>query len=389
MTYKNPHHLDENGQFQMMLQLHKGNVSSTSTYTPSAEEKALMALQEQYSKYIMPNAMNLNDSAAKMFFDSLGDTQVDYTSQLQDALAQNNASIQGMNNLANGVLPQNYLQNMTDAIQTGVNNTVGSALNNLSQRGVLNSSVTNSAMNDISKNVADTMAQSYTGNIGQLANIYNTQASNAGNGISLGAAGQEAAQAPAMNAWNMSLGLGQNSTNALSSIAGRMGTSTNTQGGGNSFGNSLLTGALGLGSSLIACFTDDTKVTMADGSLKDISNVEVGDEVLSYDKATGNTTVEAVVSVSKPIKQETYVVVCVDDKNARKSVYTTMTQPLLTDDNEFVEVSLMRLGTMLKGVGKVVEINKSEERKVYDIMTEGNNTYFANGFIAYGMFDKE
>ena len=73
--------------------------------------------------------------------------------------------------LQNGELPTNYLNNMTDAIRSAMNSTIGDTMNNLAQRGVLNSSVTNAAINDIEKNVSDTLAQQYLNNINTLGGL--------------------------------------------------------------------------------------------------------------------------------------------------------------------------------------------------------------------------
>lgn len=375
--------------FELILQLHKGGGSTTTTYTPSAEEKALMAQQKEFTDYIMPNAMHLNDSAANMFFDSLGDMQVDYKPLLEQANAMTAQAQQGYNNLANGILPDSYTQNMTNAIQSGVQNTMGSTLNSLASRGVLNSSVTNSAMNDISKNVSDTMAQQYTNNIGLLGDIYGNQLNSAGAQMANAAAGQEAAQQPAMQAWNMSLGLGNQSTGALSAIAGKMGTTTQRASGG---GNGWLSGTLGLatglasggafGSGGIFCFTGDTMVRMADGTEKAIKELSVDDKVKCFNK-TGDTD-ETIIALAEPKEMEIYKV-----KAGENEVLTTLSQPLMTEKGELVEVEIMKLGTMLKDVGKVEAIEKAGVDTVYDIKTTGSNCYYANGFIAYGAFDEE
>ena len=73
--------------------------------------------------------------------------------------------------LQNGDLPSNYLQNMTDAIKNSTDATVGNLLNNLAQRGVLNSSVTTQALNDVEGNVTNALAQNYLQNIGQLESL--------------------------------------------------------------------------------------------------------------------------------------------------------------------------------------------------------------------------
>ena len=192
---------------------------------------------------------------------------------------------------------------------------MGQTLNSLGQRGVLNSSVTNRAMNDIAKNAADSVAQQYQGNInlvsglagqqlgntntalnaqqgittqqaantnealgqnaaiasqqlgntntalgqqGSIANnvLSNTQGTNTANAniynglistsaqpIAVGAAAQEAAQTPATNLWNASLGLNGATTGALAAASGKgTTTSTSSQSGGGGLFSGLLGG---------------------------------------------------------------------------------------------------------------------------------------------------
>ena len=80
-------------------------------------------------------------------------------------------ALKELGDLQNGIIPQTYQDNMSDAIRTAYKNTLGSNLNDLAQRGVLNSSVTNAAINDLQKNLTDTMAQNYLQNIGTLESL--------------------------------------------------------------------------------------------------------------------------------------------------------------------------------------------------------------------------
>lgn len=377
--------------WELILQLHKKGSSSTTvqSYQPTAEERKLMGLSADYAEYVMPNAQKLNDSAANMFFESLGDTQVDYTALLEQAQQQTAAAQQGISDLTQGKLPDSYTQNMTDAIASGVENTMGTALDSLASRGVLSSSVTTQAMNDISKNISDTMAQQYQNNIGILNGLYGQQASLAGSNISLSAAAQEAAQAPAINAWNMSLGLGGATNSALAAI-GNKGTTTSTQstsGGSGLFGGILtgLAGNAGLFGS--ACFTEDTKVKTPDGD-RFIRHIKPGDKVIATDAATGEDKEAEVTEALKPIYSDVYVVVCDGEKGKKNYVSTTLTQPLLTADGDYKEVSMLRIGTVLKNAGKVRGIVYSGERKVYDLKLASGDAYYANGFVAKGATDE-
>lgn len=376
--------------FELILQLHKKGGSSTTvqSYQPTAEERKLMGLSADYAEYVMPNAQKLNDSAANMFFESLGDTQVDYKTLLEQTQQQTQAAQQGVADLTQGKLPDGYVQNMTDAISSGVENTMGNALNSLAGRGVLSSSVTTQAMNDISKNVSDTMAQQYLNNISTLNGLYGQQATLAGQNIANSAAAQEAAQTPAMNAWNMSLGLGSATNSALAAVGGR-GTTTSTvqnSGGSGLFGGILtgLAGNAGLFGS--ACFSEDTKVKTPDGE-KYIRHIKPGDKVMVYSEEGDDKEAE-VYDTLTPVYSDVYVVVCDAAKGKKNYVSTTLTQPLLTADGDYKEVSMLRIGTELKNAGRVRGIVYSGERKVYDLKLASGEAYYANGFVAKGATDE-
>lgn len=234
---------------QFDLQLFGGGgggttVNNTSTYTPTEYELQLQKAQANYAKAIAPNSLWLNDTARKILQDSIGAVQVNFN-RLNNAAQENILGAQqGFNNLAQGKLPTAYTQNMSDAIRSGVNSTYGNLLNNSARRGVLNSSVTSAGLNDISKNVSDTMARNFNNNINQLGNIYSQQLNSATQPIVAAASAQEAAQTPATNLWNASLGLNGSTTGALAAAAGKGTTqSSSTQsGGGGGFFSGLLGG---------------------------------------------------------------------------------------------------------------------------------------------------
>ena len=254
------------------------SVTNTSTYTPTEYELQLQKAQADYANAIAPNSLWLNDTARKLLQDSLGTVQVDFNKLNQNAqnliaqnqrnmaaLAPSNAAAAQQANatlgqLQNGILPSQYQTNMQNAIRSTLQNTMGTQLNNLANRGVLNSSVTSTAMNDISKNAADTVAQQYQNNIQtvgglanrQMANTLNANSANAGiygnlinsatQPITTAASAQEAAQKPAINLWNASLGLNGSTTSALAAAAGK-GTTTSTS--HTSGGGGLLSGLMG------------------------------------------------------------------------------------------------------------------------------------------------
>lgn len=392
----------------------KGGSSTTVTnsYTPSEEEKRLTGLAADYSEAVMPNALALNDYAMNLLKDSMGTVQVDYdtlnkaaqnqianaTSGMSSLIGTNNDALNTANaslsKLANGELSDTYQKNMENSISSALTNTLGQSITNLGNRGVLNSSVTSNALNDIEKNAANSVAEQYQSNLNTAANLATQQYNNAANTssansglysnllntastpISTAAAAQEAAITPAQSLWNTSLGLDGATTGALAAQAGK-GTSTQTtttSGGSSGLWGNIIGGGLGLAGSIIACFPEGTKVNMADGTTKDIKHIEVGDEV---ETASGET--HTVTTKMQPHYNNVYNIICEDGHTS-----TTLTQPLMQENGDYILAGDLKIGTELKNVGKVQSIVYSGERKVYDMEVEGDNSYIADGFIAKG-----
>lgn len=101
-------------------------------------------------------------------------------SDYQKAMA-NNADT--MNGLLSGQLPSAYAQNRQKALQSDLDSTMGSTLSSLADRGIINSSVANQSMNDISKNAANALANSYSSDMAQAANLANSAYNNQLNGL--------------------------------------------------------------------------------------------------------------------------------------------------------------------------------------------------------------
>lgn len=226
------------------LQMFKGDVSSTTTYTPSEEERALLAQQLKYQEAFFPNVIKLNQNAGDLLWDSYGTVQADYSAMNNAAQQQINNANQIVGDLQQGIVPESYNENFQAGIANDVKGTVGNAINSLAGRGVINSSVTNKALDDIEENVTDAAAQNYNNAIATQSQLASQQIGNATAGITASAAAQEAAQQPALNLWNASLGLAQSGNNVLGNIAGKWGTSVTNQSGGNSGFGGFLGGAV-------------------------------------------------------------------------------------------------------------------------------------------------
>ena len=207
----------------------KGGSSVSSSYSMSPQES-------QIANYMTENAGAVQPIISTILgqYGNAVQSQ-DFANQLANAQGY---VAQGQNNIsqsANGQLNPNYQKNMADSIRTGVQSTLGDMINNLANRGVLNSSVSNKGLNDISSNVADTMAKAYMQSLGQQAQLGN-------NLISTANAGYSPYQALGSLAGNMN----SNFLNgAMSSIGGKGTTTRNEDGAG--FGELLGSGLLGLG----------------------------------------------------------------------------------------------------------------------------------------------
>lgn len=101
-------------------------------------------------------------------------------SDYQKAMANNEGVMSG---LLSGQLPSAYAQNRQKALQSDLDATMGSTLSSLADRGIINSSVANQSMNDISKNAANALAANYTSDMGTAANLANSAYNNQLNGL--------------------------------------------------------------------------------------------------------------------------------------------------------------------------------------------------------------
>ena len=141
---------------------------------------------------------NLMDAANGVIFNELGnlnryrDTQerdfnelrnrsTSETYRLNDQLDALNQKSQGRrDDLYSGNLPQAYKDNMQQLIASMVKSTGGAALNDLANRGVINSSMGESAINRINQNAANAAAQQFLTSIGTLNDIVSSDVRDSG-----------------------------------------------------------------------------------------------------------------------------------------------------------------------------------------------------------------
>ena len=223
---------DENGKFSFdRFTKHcrfKGGSSSTTTYTPTEEEKRLMRLQGDLYERLTPNATWAANKAQELLSGSYGASRSNFKTLSEQAQKQINASNQTVGGLINGKLPQDYVDNTTDIVKRGVQASTGNMLNGLSQRGVINSSVLNQGMKDISDSAANAMTNAYTQNIGLLSGLAGQQVDQATAKIGADAAAREADLYGPLSLMGIVSGVGSVGSGALAGVAGK-GTTTTSQ----------------------------------------------------------------------------------------------------------------------------------------------------------------
>lgn len=199
---------------------------------------------------------NATEAMANRYLDNINTINGLLGSQTGDALSL-------LNQQANLVGQQYGITgNALDRTMNVYNTQTGNSMNALDRQGNLAQQQLNNIQTGLQTN-ANLYNQQYANqmnSIGQRANMGNqylqnqlaTQAQNAatldniiGHGnsnITTAAAAQEAAQQPAANLWNMSLGLSNSNTGALAAAAGKGTTTTTTSRSG---GGGLFSGLLG------------------------------------------------------------------------------------------------------------------------------------------------
>ena len=153
----------------------------------------------------------------------------------------------------------------------------------------------------------------------------------------------------------------------------------------------------------VCCFVGDTKISMSDGSTKNIEDILVNDLVLTYDPETSLRGIGSVTSIESPIKNDIIEFVLSNGTiinattehpfwviNKGWSSYS----PERTILDHQMKVSKIENGDVLMDVdGNYVTLlsmndNNTEFKKVYNIlMSEGNHTYYADGILVHNKFD--
>ncbi len=150
----------------------------------------------------------------------------------------------------------------------------------------------------------------------------------------------------------------------------------------------------------VHCLAAGTKISMADGSEKNIQEIKRDDEVLSYNSNTGLSEIAKVVDVDNADHSEAINVVLKNGKN----ITCTADHPLLGEDDiwysadpdktmevyEYERVEQLKTGIVLKTTEgsttvneiQVVSLSPQSKIKFYTIVSLNmNKAFFANGVV--------
>lgn len=138
------------------------------------------------------------------------------------------------------------------------------------------------------------------------------------------------------------------------------------------------------------CFVPSTNITMADGTRTPIGQLQVGDQVLSWekDKPVAKRVTKTFTSIATKI---------IEVITSNESVFCTPEHPFLTINNEWVNAEDLTIGTELILGNIIKDINiltpddiawKSlfdnlDTPTVYNFEVEDTHTYIANGCIVH------
>lgn len=365
-------------------------------------------------------------------------------SDYQKAMTNNADTMSG---LLSGQLPSAYAQNRQKALQSDLDSTMGSTLSSLADRGIINSSVANQSMNDISKNAANALANSYSSDMAQAAGLANSaynnqlnglngragllsglysgqlsgigqQAGLTGNSISnilngasaqsslagqqanlanqpidTAAAAQSNAASTPLNYFNAAVGLQSPNLSLYDSMSGHRyavatpGQTYVKQGSGGWFGN-LLGTAANSAAAYYACFPAGTMVATGHGDVP-IEKMEAGDTVVIQGGHMAH-----VKKVHDMGEQVTYNVETAPsiDGTVRK-VTTTATEVFLTPEGR-KQLSVLKAGMKVWTVDSFRKLahvlkNKAQQR-VYELELDDDSAlFYANGFAVEPLTAKD
>jgi len=147
--------------------------TTTNSYRPlTADELRAQHNSTNYAESLIPTANAMVNQATQGFntASTYNPNYANLANQQAQATAQNTTNAQ---NISNGMLPQAFNDNRNAQAKTYADSAVGGLLNNMNQRGVVNSSVMGSGLHDINTTMANAFTNSYNTDLNTASNMNN------------------------------------------------------------------------------------------------------------------------------------------------------------------------------------------------------------------------
>lgn len=146
----------------------------------------------------------------------------------------------------------------------------------------------------------------------------------------------------------------------------------------------------------VHCLAKGTLITMANNRQKKIELLKIGDQILSYNRATKKTGIAIIKELASPIHK---ILVKIDFSNGT-SITCTEDHPFLSKDSQWTSIKpnktrrdyemsyviQLKIGSKIKALTEIIEVKKitkiEEEQRTYTIVNlNRNKTFIANGII--------
>ncbi len=247
------------------------------------EPEGLSLLRSTLSNKVLSglDAFNSNSwNEAQNITNNALSAQQDILGQLPNALSRSNNLVDELTNIARtGNIPSGVTKALNNSVKNELQSLMGSMLNNLSKRGVLNSSVTTAGTNQLSQTAADAYNKNYMA-------AYQAVLSGLGQGLQ-GAQNNTASLLSALGS------IGKVPSQVYEGIGSQLTPGFNLREKMQSFYQAddpyqsmYVQDPVDNDSS--GCVTGDTLITLEDGSEKPIAELTKDDRIKTWDFNTGN-----------------------------------------------------------------------------------------------------
>ena len=362
------------------------------TPPPSQDQLDMQKLTTDFAKYIYPSATDAVDIANQGLLNQ--QVQPDYQ-QMYGTEQQNIGNLMGeWQDVQSGQVPQALQDARLAAMQYGINKSIGSSINSLANRGVLDSSVAKNAMSDIGSNATSQINAGYSNDLATASQLLNQGLTMAQAPISTAAAAQEASINAPMKYYSMATGTEAPATDAWKTMLAANTALKSTPETVVTQQPNILSPLISGASSLLsakgdACFVAGTKVSVSDCETEPIENILTDDLILA-----GNTKGPRLepASVKKSLCTGHQKVVTIS--TAKRKVTCSKPQRFFVMEPDG---TVCRLPADMLHIGlDVLTIEGPEpiegvkfwinEEIVYDIdIDTRGNQFYAEGFLVEGM----